>query len=71
MDQYIEDLRKQGIRAFEWEIYLPERGKLHRACVGSFMTFMHAQLFAKDLRQKGFEASVAKFPGVRNQSQLN
>jgi len=68
-NQFLDELRKQGLEAFRWEVYRPETGKWHRACVGNLPTFTQAHLLAKRLEQKGFKTSVAKLPGTRKQSQ--
>jgi cell division septation protein DedD len=68
-NQLLDKLRKQGLEAFRWEVYRPETGKWHRACVGNLPTFTQAHLLAKRLQQKGFKTSVAKLPGARKRSQ--
>jgi tetratricopeptide (TPR) repeat protein len=63
-NEYVDELRKQGLKAFRWETYLPGTGKWHRACVGNFTTSVQAQVLAKDLEQNGFKPTVAKLPGA-------
>jgi len=63
-NEYVEKLRKQGLKAFQWETYLPGTGKWYRVCVGNFTTSVQAQVLAKDLEQNGFKPTVAKLPGA-------
>ena len=60
--RYVEDLKKQGFEAFEWEVEIPETGRWHRVSIGSFSTLKQAQLFAKELEQKGFKTFIARLP---------
>jgi cell division septation protein DedD len=61
-DRYVDELGRQGIEAFQYEVTLPEKGIWHRVCVGRFSTIREALLFGTDLEEKGFENFVAKLP---------
>jgi cell division septation protein DedD len=61
-EQYVAELKRQNLNAFQWEIYLPKQGARHRICIGNFNTLEEAQGIARDLQERGLDASVAKLP---------
>ncbi len=61
-DRYVEDLKKQGLEAFEWEVEVPQKGRWHRVSIGRFSTLKQAQVFAKELEQRGFKTFIARIP---------
>jgi cell division septation protein DedD len=62
-DQYVGDLKKQGIRAFTWMIEIPEKGLMHRVSTGIFQTREEAERFAADLQEeKGVKTFVVLIP---------
>ena len=60
--EYVAELKRQNLNAFQWEVYLPKQGARHRICVGNFNTLKEAQGIARDLQERGLSASVAKLP---------
>ena len=52
-DRYVEELKKKGVDAFDWEIDLPEKGRWYRVSVGGFSTRREAENYANELRNKG------------------
>jgi len=52
-DRYVEELKKQGVDAFRWEVNLPEKGRWYRVSAGRFSTRQEAVDYAKKLTQKG------------------
>lgn len=59
-DRYIEELRRQGIEAFEWETEIPQKGRWHRVSIGDFSTIQEAQIFAAELEERGFRTFVTR-----------
>ena len=59
-DRYVEELEKEGLEAFRWEVDLPGKGKWHRVSIGNFSTREQAELFAGLLEQKGFTPFVVE-----------
>jgi len=73
-DRYLEELKDQGLEAFEWEIDLPQKGRWYRVSTGNFSTPRQARFFARDLEQRGFKTFVAKLPSDQKRaspSELN
>jgi septal ring-binding cell division protein DamX len=52
-DRYVEELKKLGLYAYNWEVNLPEKGRWHRVSIGAFPTLGVAKNYTKQLRQKG------------------
>ncbi|KPL18736.1 MAG: hypothetical protein AMJ92_06645 [candidate division Zixibacteria bacterium SM23_81] len=52
-ERYVEELKKMGIEAFNWEVNLPEKGKWYRVSVGDFSSREEAEDYANDLKAKG------------------
>ena len=61
-EKYVAELKRQSLSAFQWEIYLPNQGPLHRICIGNFNTLREAQGVARDLQERGLKACAAKLP---------
>jgi cell division septation protein DedD len=62
-DQYVEELKKQGIDAYVWEVNLPEKGTWHRVAVGRFPTLTEAKEYKEELKQKGISGTyITKIP---------
>jgi len=64
-DLYVEELKKMGIDAFDWEIDLPKKGRWYRVSVGGFPTRQEAENYSDELRQKGISQTfITKVPGA-------
>jgi cell division septation protein DedD/phage FluMu protein Com len=64
-ERYAEELKEQGIDAFDWEITLPEKGRWYRVSVGGFASRQEAEDYASDLRQKGItDIFITQIPGA-------
>ena len=59
-DRHIEELKKQGIEAFEWETEIPQKGRWHRVSIGNIPTIRNAQIFARKLEERGFRTFVTR-----------
>jgi chromosome partitioning protein len=59
-DRHIEELKKQGIEAFEWETEIHQKGRWHRVSIGNFPTIRDAQIFATELEERGFRTFVTR-----------
>ena len=64
-DQYVEELKKQGVDAFDWQIELPDKGTWYRVSVGGFATREEAENYASELKEKGISQTfITKIPGA-------
>jgi cell division septation protein DedD len=61
----VDELKKMGLDAFDWEIDIPQKGRWYRVSVGGFATRREAENYVNELRQKGItDTFVTRGPGA-------
>jgi Flp pilus assembly protein TadD len=51
-ERYAKRLAEEGLKAFVWEVDLPQKGKWYRVCIGHFSSREKGELFARELQQR-------------------
>ncbi len=64
-EQLVDELKREGLRAFRWEIDLPEKGKWHRVSIGNFPKRRDAEDFVAQKKLKDrFELFITRITGA-------